>query len=247
MKVNGKDYPISYIMEKNTCLKPPTSCMMFIVWSWLQLVCLEHIKCYTRLVCAIFTKKTWLNHVKSAYSHHSFWMSNPRPSSHRHIARIDASEETLRHFGRPQMYPAPAQSTRQQLRPAWSRRWKGRFRGIWKSPQVVKKNKSTAKSLFFSRIWNLEEMLKPRLWTLSRNRLAFDRIKYAVRWRAPWDWDTRMSVPASHELVSSIICIYIYIHSAYIYIYIHSAYIYIFCNYISIYIYPWYPVIICQF
>jgi hypothetical protein len=48
------------------------------------------------------------------------------------------------------MYPAPAQSTRQQLRPAWSRRGKGRFRGIWKSPQVVpKKNKSTAKSLGF--------------------------------------------------------------------------------------------------
>ena len=107
--------------------------------------------------------------------------------------------------------------------------------------KLSKKNKSTAKSLFFSRIWNLEEMLKPRLWTLSRNRLAFDRIKYAVRWRAPWDWDTRMSVPASHELLSSIICIYIYmyIHSAYIYIYIYTVhiYIYIFCNYISIYIY----------
>ena len=46
----------------------------------------------------------------------------PHSGGYRQIGGLDASEETLRHFGRPQMYPAPAQSIRQQLGPAWGRR-----------------------------------------------------------------------------------------------------------------------------
>ena len=88
------------------------------------------------------------NMVKSAYSHHSFWMSNPRPSSHR------PPDRRLRRNSAPLWAPADvpstssvdAATTETSLKPPWEGEISGNLKVTSSCP---KKNKSTAKSLGF--------------------------------------------------------------------------------------------------
>jgi hypothetical protein len=88
---------------------------------------LYDVYCMVMMTIGVFIAHKMLHQIGLCYSYQKTWLNPhilttlsecPIPGHPPIARRIDASEETLRHFGRPQMYPAPAQSTRQQLRPA---------------------------------------------------------------------------------------------------------------------------------